>query len=333
MDKEKLLQSFLSLDKTDEGSNTYNVVSLDGLHHKLGKTYEGYPMFFIKTDNSDKTPANILRDILSVRYDERCAFHTDDACVEDNYVAVLLRSTDLSLQETFVDIVYLMIKKLQPVPTNTELATEVEKLITIFSALTKEPVKKIQGLWGELFLIERSLFPETLIDAWHSSPTAKYDFTLGRDKIEVKTTSSENRVHHFSLDQLNPSANSRLLIASICVRESGRGNGGMTIKELLDSINAKVVSVNEQIRLLEIMAKTIGKDYSKMNNISFDYTEALDSLRFYRPQDVPHIDKCNIPAAVSEVKFTSDLTDVPDILSSNMIDEFKNSDLFISTLK
>ena len=64
------------------------------------------------------------------------------------------------------------------------------------------------------------------IRSYYDSPAAKYDFTLGRDKIEVKSTSSEERIHHFSLDQLNPSPNSRLLIASVIVRESGQGNGG-----------------------------------------------------------------------------------------------------------
>lgn len=103
-----------------------------------------------------------------------------------SYAIITLRSVEWALQSSFIDIVVLMLQKLQPVPSRKTLSVEVEKLITIFSALVNPPVKKIQGLWGELLVIEQSDYPEILINAWHSSPTAKYDFTMGRDKIEVK---------------------------------------------------------------------------------------------------------------------------------------------------
>ncbi len=334
MSKEQLVQSFTSIEKKDEESDTYKVISVDGLQHKLGKSSEEFPVFFVKVDESNWTPANVVREFLIVEYNKLCRFCSDDSQTEDEdkYVVIMLRSKEQTLQESFIEIVNLMLHKLQPVPTNKELATEVEKLITIFSALSKEPIKKMQGLWGELLLIERSRYPETLIGAWHSSPTAKYDFTLGRDKIEVKTTSSENRIHHFSLDQLNPSDNSRLLIASICVRESGNGNGGLTVGELFHKICEKVKGANEQIHLYEIMAKTIGKDISKLNNISFDYVEACDSVKMFLAEDVPHIDKATIPPMVSDVKFTSNLTNIQDIHETDKVGEYKKSDLFAGVL-
>lgn len=156
-----------------------------------------------------------------------------------SYAIITLRSPEWALQSSFIDIVVLMLQKIQPVPSRKTLSVEVEKLITIFSALVTPPVKKMQGLWGELLVIEQSKYPETLVNAWHSSLNAKFDFTLGRDKIEVKTTSSENRIHHFSIDQLNPSPSSRLLIASITVRESGEGNGGKSVRDLFDAIYQK----------------------------------------------------------------------------------------------
>jgi len=185
-------------------------------------------------------------------------------------------------------------------------------------------------LWAELLVIERSLHPETLINVWHNSPTAKYDFTMGRDKIEVKSTSAEERIHHFSLDQLNPSPNSRLLIASVIVRESGQGLGGLSVRNLYERICTRVTVVNARLQLYSVMAETIGSDLAKLENTFFDYTEASDTLAFFNAADVPHIDKDTVPPFVSEVKFTSNLSHLIDIQNADSEFDRSNSPLYKS---
>ena len=128
-------------------------------------------------------------------------------------------------------------------------------------------------------MIEHSLDPETVINAWHELPNSKYDFTLGRDKVEVKSTSGEERKHHFSLDQLNPSSNSRLLIASVIVRESGHGNGGMSVRELYDKICERVPSIDARMHMYQVIVETIGADVHKLENVYFDYVESSDTLK------------------------------------------------------
>jgi hypothetical protein len=207
----------------------------------------------------------------------------------------------------------MMLQKLPKEPSKHELSIEVEKLITIFSALNKPPRKKVQGLWAELLVIERSLNPGTLINAWHNSPAAKFDFTMGRDKIEVKSTSAEDRIHHFSLDQLNPSPNSRLVIASVIVRESGQGMGGLSVRNLYDRICEHVIDISVRLKLYTIIAETIGNDFSKLDNTFFDYVEASDTLVFFNAADVPHIGKESVPPFVSEISFSSNLSNLIDI--------------------
>ena len=87
-----------------------------------------------------------------------------------------------------------------------------------------------------MLLIEQSKNPTKIARAWHSQPNSKYDFNLGGEKIEVKSTQSENRIHHFSLDQLNPSPNSKLIICSVIVRESAQGENGFSVFDLYDKI-------------------------------------------------------------------------------------------------
>lgn len=332
MNEIKIKEQFLKLEVHSAGQESYKVISIPELQHKLGKSDEGYPKFFICVNESTSQVKNIVRELLTVEYNQMCRVESEEGQIENTYAIITLRSPEWTLQSSFLDIVLLMLNNMQSLPSRKELAVEVENLITIFSAMENPPVKKMQGLWGELLVIEQSKYPEVLVNAWHSSSNAKFDFTLGRDKIEVKTTSSENRIHKFSLDQLNPSPNSRLLIASITVRESGQGNGGKSIRNLFDSIYTKVTGSKERLHLYEVMAETIGRDISKLDSVFFDYTEAVDTLDFFRAQDIPHIAKKDVPAGVTEVKFASNLAEVPTAFSLDCAKDYKNSPLFKSVM-
>lgn len=332
MNENKIKEQFQKLEVHSAGEESYKVISIPELQHKLGKSDEGYPKFFICVNESTSQVKNIVRELLTVEYNQMCRVESEEGQIENTYAIITLRSPEWTLQSSFLDIVLLMLNNMQALPSRKELAVEVENLITIFSAMENPPVKKMQGLWGELLVIEQSKYPEVLVNAWHSSPNAKFDFTLGRDKIEVKTTSSENRIHKFSLDQLNPSPSSRLLIASITVRESGQGNGGKSIRNLFDSIYAKVTGNKERLHLYEVMAETIGRDITKLDSIFFDYTEAVDTLGYFRAQDIPHIAKKDVPAGVTEVKFASNLAEVPTAFSLECAKDYKNSPLFKSVM-
>ena len=153
---------------------------------------------------------------------------------------------------------------------------------------------------------------------------------MGQDKIEVKSTSSEERKHYFALDQVNPSANSRLLIASVIVRESAQCDGGLSVKSMYEKICSRVSSVDLRLKLYTTLATTISNDYKKWDDIAFDYVAASDSLAFYNIDDVPRILKSDIPEFVSEVKFCSDLTHLIDIKDSRSKFDRSDSVLFKS---
>lgn len=331
MESNAIFSQFKNLEKSTANKEAFDVISINGLPHKLGVSYEGFPKFFVSTNNSISSTQNIIREMLSVEYKLPCFIvENEEVMQKDCFSVITLRSNDVSLQAYFIEIFIMMLHKIPKEPSIRDLSLEVENLITIFSALTKPPRKKLQGLWAELLIIERSLHPETLINAWHNSPSAKYDFTLGRDKIEVKSTSSEDRIHHFSLDQLNPSQNSCLLIASVIVRESGQGNSGFSARNLYERICKRVNAISARLQLYSVMAETIGSDLAKLDNIYFDYTGACDTLAFYNSTDVPHIDKSNIPQFVTEINFRSNLSHLIDIKNSQSTFDRSNSLLYKS---
>ena len=326
-----LFNQFREIRGISQSEDRYVVVSLPDLKHKIGVSPEGHPKFFVCTNNSPATVQNVIRELLSVEYSVPCQLKDNDGNLHSGYYTIItLRSLDEALQGYFMEVFSMMLDKLPAEPSKRELSIDIENLIAIFSALVAPPKKKLQGLWAELLVIEQSSHPEVLISAWHSSPSAKYDFTSGRDKIEVKSTSSEDRVHRFALDQLNPSANSRLLIASTIVRESGPACDGLSVKGLYEKICTRISAINSKLRLYMVIAETIGTDIDKFENMYFDYTSAVDSLEFYDYHDVPSINKDAVSNLVTEVKFCSNLEGLIDVRKPESNFDIDSSELFKS---
>lgn len=324
MQNKELYTQFKKMQTTDCEEGKYVVVPILKTQHKLSVTKESYPMFFLATTDNASYIANTVLNILSVEYNLSCTFVDDDnSSTDTQYTTITLRSNEDVLLETFFDLMLLMIERLPSIPSKKAISIEVENLVSIFAAMTCPPRKKIQGLWTELLVIEQSADPTVIGCAWHENPSSKYDFTMGKDKIEVKSTNNTARVHHFSLEQITPSAHSRVVVASSIVRESSTGNGGLSINDLYNKICEKITSADARIHIIKVIAETLGSDIYKSKEIFFDYTEACDSLRFFDARDIPGIDKCGIQSGVTSVGFNSNLKDVPDVLneSSSFIQE------------
>ena len=291
-------------------TDTFRIAALPTVkNHKIGISTEGYPMFFIKCDDTEKSnylDSNL--EFIMVQFSRKCQLFTDKKGIEEGiYTNIALKTDAPDLQAYFLDIVFLIIKKLSPYPKLKEVKTEVEKLIELFSQFLKPPQKTIQGLWAELLVIEQATQPDYLIQAWHNSPTDKFDFNDGIDKLEVKSTAKSKRIHNFSAEQLNPNVHSDLIIASVFVVETGVGKN---VFDLMRLIKNKIKSNDIQARMNDIVAKTLGNNLEKTDELFFDYQQAVDTLQFYSSENIPRIDIPNIPNALSNVRFDCDLTNV-----------------------
>ena len=310
-----------------------NVIDIDGLPHKLGLSSKGYPMFFVVTSENQFPTHNIEREFLSVQFDLPCTIVLENQNKKDNkFTIITLKNEDADLQNSFIEIFILMLLKLAPDTTKRNLSIELENLITIFSALSLPPKKKVQGLWAEMLVVEQSSNPDLMLANWHTQPNSKYDFSNGRDKIEVKSTSSEERLHRFSLDQLNPSANSQLLIASATVRECAESETGLSVFDLYNRIVERVAVNVLRLPCYTVIAETLGNSLPKAKKVYFDHVEASDSLAFFNALSVPKIDKSTVPKDVTEVKFMSNLTHISPVTRETNSELIVSSELFNSAL-
>jgi hypothetical protein len=294
-------------------SSGFHIASLPSIkNHKIGISEGGLPMFFIKCDDvSSIKTLDYNLEYISVQFNKKCQLLLNKKEIEKNIFTVISLKTDsVDLQEYFLDVVFLMVKKLSPNPKLKTLKVEVEKLINLFSKFSKPALKTIQGLWAELLVIEQAKNPDYLVKAWHSSATGKFDFNDGVDKIEVKSTAKSRRVHNFSIEQLNPNRNSNLIVASVFAVETGLGKN---IFDLIETIEQKLKDDTLVNRLNEIIIQTLGQDFEKSFEMFFDYQLAADTLAFYESEAVPKIEFTNIPLELSNIRFDSDLTDVKPI--------------------
>lgn len=278
-------------------------------NHKLGISQNGQPMFFIKCDDNTKAKSlDTNLEFISVLYNRQCQLINKKGKIEEDiYTVISLKSDSDYLQEYFLKIVFVLVKNISEKPLLKDLKIEIEKLINLFTKFSKPALKTIQGLWAELLIIEQSKNPDYLIQSWHSSTTDKYDFNDGIDKIEVKSTVKNRRIHNFSLEQLTPNLSSKLIVASIFAIETGTGT---TIFDLVESIENKIKDKNLAFRVNEIAAITLGKDFEKSFDIFFDYQFAIDTIQYYNSFDVPTINRTDIPSNITNVRFDCDLTDV-----------------------
>ena len=193
-----------------------------------------------------------------------------------------------------------------------------KNFIEIFRALSKTPSKTVQGIWSELFLISTSKVPSILLNYWHNNPNEKFDFNADVEKVEVKSSSTFERVHIFSSEQLTPPKDKKVLIASLFIRQN---SSGKTITDLINAIITKITNEDLINKMLNIVSSTLGSSAEQGLKIKFDYDLAEDFLKYFDIKDISKIEKINIPSRVSEVKYKSDLTDINPIELKNIAGE------------
>lgn len=295
--------------KTPTHKEGFIVASLPfSIFHKIGVSHEGFPLFFIECSNTYNA-IDINLDLISVTFNRPCILYQDIIKIESLYTIISLKTINPDIQKYFIEIVIIIIKQFPKPISDKQFKEEIQKLIDLFKQFSQPAYKTIQGIWAELLIIEQSKHPEYLIQSWHISPSDKFDFNDGKDKIEVKSTSRMERIHKFSLEQLNPNNTSNLLIASVFVNETGKGK---SIGDLSNNILKRINSLDLQFRLKEIISKTLGRDVEKSFDVYFDYQQAIDSIAFFDYKNIPTI-KNNIPPEINNVSFNCNLSNITTI--------------------
>lgn len=256
--------------------------------------------------SADATPPPVQLENLRVDYAVDCTISKPNNREErGRFVVVRCPSYRRDLHEYFLRVSATLIRALGNSPDHKAVAKAIARLVELFSALAMPPRKSVQGLWAELFLIARSSRPDALVQAWHSTPEDKYDFSSGNLRIEVKSVAGGQRRHHFTLEQLIPPRSTAVLVASVFTERAG---GGISIHDLAERIRKRLASKPDIASQVDRMiALTLGVSWANAMQDRFDYQAAEGSLRFFHSDKVPSPSP-KLPKGVSEVRFVADLT-------------------------
>lgn len=291
-----------------QNPNSYSARAIKGYeNHRIAKNNANNPslLIFISEEQQDFIITNQNLFNIKVSHNLRCEIESNDKINHNNFSVVSYIGQNNDVKDLFLSTCQILIKSLDQNPSNKQIKHTVGKFIELFKALQETPRNSIQGLWCELLLIEQSSFPEKLIAGWHSIPEEKFDFSFNKLRLEVKSSITGSRIHHFSSNQLNPINDVEIIIASVLV---GSNVAGFSINDLLIRIYERLNNFPKQKEKLHLLVySTLGVDIEKVNKIKFDYELAKESLLFYKSKDIPKIENSVIPKEVSDVKFVSNL--------------------------
>ena len=301
-------------DNFSELTDSTHVVSLPlSSRFLLGITKIQTPVFFIECELKNYS-ADLNLEYISVMFNKKCSLIDDsNRKFSKVYTVITLNQSDCDFQNYFLEVVYLILQKIPKKADGVLIKKEIDKILQLFSYTSLPAAKSVQGLWAGLLVIEQSESPEYLIKSWHSHANSRFDFNDGKDKLEVKSTSLAKRVHDFSLDQLKPNENSKLIIASVFALET---TSGKNINDLRKMIFEKVSNIETQSLMDSIVFKVLGNEISKSLDFYFDYQLAVDELKFFDSGSIPKIE--NIPAEISNVKFSCDLSNIKSLSKNEL---------------
>lgn len=281
--------------------------------HRLGKNAKGEPAILISVTETSypKGSSPVVLEHLTVQHNVDCLIsHAHGTLEKGKFTVLRCAGADRVLQVYFLRVASALIVSLGSTPSQSDVTKAIERLVELFRAMSQPPRKSVQGLWAELFLIVYVRNSRVMVKAWHAMPEDRYDFSEGEQRIEVKSTASRVRQHHFSLEQLNPPSGTSVLVASLFVERSGAGVSAM---DLADEARLRLSGdIDLLLHLDRVISLTLGNSWRYALEDRFDRSLAEQSLAFFETKVIPSV--CpDLPIGVSDVHFKSDLTGKPTI--------------------
>lgn len=283
----------------------------DRLHHKIGISKKGLPIFFIATKDTIETAMDINLKLIQVEYQKNCELISPKGDLNEGiYTIVSLKSASEEMTKYFINTVYYLINQLDLNPSFAQIKAELNNLVDLYRSLSKPPKKTIQGLWTELLFIEQGKNIEYLINSWHQSKNDRYDFNDGIDKIEIKSTSKNERIHRFSLKQLEEVKDVLVIIGSTFTIETGKG---FSANDLIESIKVKIKDDSLMLKIYNVVSETMGEEFERIYDIHFDYYLALSSIQYFDVREIPKIKGEAISPSITNVKYDCNLSNIDTI--------------------
>ena len=86
-----------------------------------------------------------------------------------------------------------------------------------------------------------------------------------------------------------------------------------TIDMTLMNIKSNIKDQDLIYKINLIISDTLGRDLERMYDVFFDYSLAKNTKAFYNSNDIPNLEKENIPTQISNIKFDCNLEGIEKV--------------------
>lgn len=282
--------------------------------HYLAKGAAGEPVFLLKVQRRrvPRIPLGLRH--VQVEFEVDCAVRDpNDAAagpVSATFCRVICDPGAQGLHPLFVNALSGAVDGLPPVLSPADADRFFEDAVELFRLFAAPARNTVLGLWGELFVIDTSPCPDTLVTGWHVTSEQTFDFAFPSAHLEVKTTARTNRQHEFALAQLR-GPHPVVFVASLVVEQADAGD---SVFDLANSVQGRLAPAN-RAKLWRLVAESVGCDADEAGELRFLRGAAANSLRFYPAATLPAPE---IPASaapyISSVRFSLDLDRAPTLV-------------------
>jgi hypothetical protein len=285
----------------------------------LGKDRESHACLLVATaDQAGRQRAPIRLENLDVQFELRCHLRRNGQAERiGTFTVIRCRCLDKETVRYFLSVCETIVTMVGDRPNGREVASAVHRLAAIFQKTQKPPSRPLNGLFGELYLISRSGNPARAVAAWREDDLARFDFTAGDVRLDVKTTAGRVRAHTFSYEQCNPPPATIAIVGSLFVETAP---GGISLSILVEDVRSKIgAHADLVLKLHEVVAGALGEQLNEALATTFDTKLAESSLKFFSLADVPAI-RGPLPPSVSDVHFRADLSGSTALSVKSLID-------------
>ena len=298
----------------------YAVMPIPGYSNFLvGKNGESQACLLLSTESqvgSHYPPIRLKN--LDVQFDLHCHLKKEGQCTSEGaFTVIRCRDSDNQTTQYFLSVCETIIRILGERPTPDQIAISVNRLVAILQKVKQPATRPLNGLFGELYLLLVSGNAIRALAAWRTDGNARFDFSDGDIRLEVKAVSGRTRSHIFSYEQCNPPSSTTAIVASLYAEQVAKGT---SLHSMIDEIATRVsTNADLMLKLHENVAVTLGANLHNGLSRHFDMHLAESSLRFFRLADVPAI-RGPLPLGISDVHFRSDLSALSPLSIEELID-------------
>lgn len=288
----------------------------------IGISISGWPCFFSRSID-DRSSGQVMRTAhISLEIGgEYTVFLPKGTPITERFDTMLCESNDKADISTFLSLIDGFLSNISgdKIERNSLVSFFLSASRLLSVAKAKDLESERQGLWGELFFMDKTKGFNFWSRYWHKEPFRKFDFSNARKRLEVKTSVGEERIHHFSHRQVYSIEGEEIMIVSILLRKE---EAGLSLRTLINSAKTQLIGKDGYDKIIRTIRETGMEEDSEIGP-SFDSDEATTSIKWFWAKDAPHF-RIPEPPGVSLTNYRIDLSTAPEV-SKQEVDDWVNS--------